>query len=79
MYLSGVDTPDLLNMGRLFGVKTLAGALTGYIEAAAVIRNSRTFNNYTTLTNGTWHHDGFDVVLGDWNQTLVGGVLTVQH
>ncbi|KAK7467882.1 hypothetical protein BaRGS_00036887, partial [Batillaria attramentaria] len=76
MCLCGVDSEDLLTIGRLVGVKILTSAQLGYKQAAAVIENSVTFTEYRSLSNGTWHYHGDDLVLDAWNRTLVGGVMT---
>lgn len=79
MYLCGVESEDLLTMGRLTGVKILTNTQLGYMQAADLITNSKAFQGYKVETNGTWHYDGDDLVLDAWNQTLVGGVLTVSR
>ncbi|KAK7465242.1 hypothetical protein BaRGS_00037579 [Batillaria attramentaria] len=75
MYLCGVDTEDLLVLGRLVGVKVLTSTQLGYKQAADIIHNSNTLAEYTARTNGTWRYSGDDVILEAWNRTLVGGVM----
>ncbi|KAK7103475.1 uncharacterized transporter HI_0519-like isoform X1 [Littorina saxatilis] len=76
MYLCGVDAADLLTLGRLVSVKLLTSTIFSYQQVAALIDNSATLSNYTKATNGSWHYQGDDLVLHDWNVTLTGGVLT---
>nr|KAG5709109.1 hypothetical protein BaRGS_028565 [Batillaria attramentaria] len=74
-YVCGSDTSDLLTVGRLTGVKIVANNILAYQELGQIIRNNRVMAGY----NGTWHHSGLDIVLDDWNQTLVGGVMTTNQ
>lgn len=80
-FLMGVDETDCRRVARLIGYKTFTNEFIAYIEMGKLLKNGNLYSNYTTtLGNDTGIvHDGLDIILPDWNNTvLAGGILTAR-
>ena len=78
-FLMGVDTKDCRKVAELIGVKTFLNEFIAYTTLGDLVRNRDRFDEYTLLYNTTdsWTHNGDDIYLRLWNETLAGGILTV--
>ena len=78
-FLMGVDTKDCRKVAELIGVKTFLNEFIAYTTLGDLVRNRDRFDEYTLLYNTTdsWTHNGDDIFLRLWNETLAGGILTV--
>ena len=78
-FLMGVDTKDCRKVAELIGVKTFLNEFIAYTTLGDLVHNRDRFDEYTLLFNTTdsWTHNGDDIYLRLWNETLAGGILTV--
>ena len=72
----GVPSKDCFVIGRLLGIRTIANIGLAYIEMGKLLSNKKQLLSYTVHHNDTVHL-GDDILLPQWNVTLVGGVLQV--
>ncbi|KAL5006235.1 hypothetical protein ScPMuIL_015041 [Solemya velum] len=75
-FVMGTDAEDCTVVGQLLGVRSTTSALISYIGLAKLIRNRKTFEQYTEISNNTWRYIGRDIYLENSNATLVNGIIT---
>ncbi|KAI0243279.1 Solute carrier family 28 member 3 [Lamellibrachia satsuma] len=74
MALLGIDLADCLKVGELVGVKMFLSTFVAYTRLADLINNRRALETHVAA-NGTFIHDGVDIILREVNVTLVNGVI----
>ena len=75
----GVDAKNCRKVAELIGIKTFLNEFIAYTTLGELVDNRIKFEQYTSLYNTTdsWTDVGGDIYLKDWNQTLIGGIMTV--
>lgn len=78
-FLMGVDSENCRKVAELIGIKTFLNEFIAYTTLGELVDNRLKFEQYTTLYNTTdsWLHIEGDIFLKHWNETLVGGFMTV--
>ena len=76
-FIMGVDVIDCLPVGRMLGIRAIATLGLSFIELGKLNENKEDFNEYRNTYNDTVTLNNNDLFLPQWNQTLIGGVLTV--
>lgn len=69
----GIHTDDCRKVAELVGIKVFINEMVAYTDLNVLIDNTAMFHKY----NSTWTAINDDIILDDWNVTLVGGVLQV--
>lgn len=75
-FVMGVHPEDCFSVGALVGVKMFATPMTGFYELGRLIQNRVDFEHYrASITNGSWHKVGRDIILDATNTTLIKGAM----
>ncbi|XP_005094279.1 solute carrier family 28 member 3 isoform X1 [Aplysia californica] len=75
-YVMGTEPADCGRLGALIGVKLFATPMVAYKNLGEIIENRKVLEHYLSVTNGTFHWEGFDVILDAANTTLKNGVMS---
>ncbi|OWF40027.1 solute carrier family 28 member 3-like [Mizuhopecten yessoensis] len=76
-FLMGVDVSDCSRVSNLLGLRSMIDLTVAYIRMGEYVQNKVAFNAYSSLFNDTvFYQDSYDIVLPQWNQTLVKGILS---
>ncbi|XP_055958850.1 solute carrier family 28 member 3, partial [Patella vulgata] len=76
--LMGVDTKDCRAIAKLIVYNLMGTNKLAYIMLGKLRNNHQQFLNYTSTlaTNATWHYNGDDIFLTQWNRTLTDGIIS---
>ncbi|CAH1775584.1 unnamed protein product [Owenia fusiformis] len=76
-FLMGVRWQDCRTVAQLIGIKTFLNEFVAYTDLGQIIKNRKTFENYTSMYNHTSveYMPNGEIFLGNTNSTLVGGMI----